>query len=79
MKVEVGEYTITKIVFTCNSSSYATALKNSIGTQTGVTVTVSSSTVTVTFSEPVAVFNIAKFTAQVRINSMTVTYLAPQE
>ena len=69
---------ITKIVFDCNSSSYATALKNSIGTVTGATVTVSSDKVTVTFSEAVDSFVIAKLTAQVRMDGMTITYLSAQ-
>ena len=63
---------ITKIVFDCSGSSYATALKNSIGTVSGVTVTVSSDKVTVTFSEAVDSFAISKLTAQVRIDSITV-------
>ena len=69
---------ITKIVFDCNSSSYATACKNSIGTVAGATVTVSSDKVTVTFSEAVDSFVIAKLTAQVRMDSITVTYLSAE-
>lgn len=65
--------TFNKIVFDCNSSSYATALKNSIGTQAGVTVTVSSDIVTCVFTTPVESFVIAKMTAQVRMDSLTVT------
>ena len=67
---------ITEIVFDCNSSTYATALKNSIGTVSGVTVSVSSDKVTVTFSTDVVSFTIAKLTAQVRMDSITVTYMA---
>ena len=63
---------MTKLVFTCGSSSYATALKNSIGTQSGVTVSVSSSTVTVTFAEAIDSFTIAKLTAQVRVSKLVV-------
>ena len=63
---------MTKIVFDCNSSSYATALKNSIGTQAGVTVTVSSDKVTVTFDSAVDSFTVNSFTAQVRMDSITV-------
>ena len=66
---------ITQIVFDCNSSSYATALKNSIGTVSGATVTVSSDKVTVTFATSVDSFTIEKLTAQVRLDSITVTYL----
>ena len=69
---------ITKIVFDCNSSSYATALKNSIGTVAGATVSVSSDKVTVTFSEAVDSFVIAKLTAQVRMDAITVTYLVEE-
>ena len=67
---------ITKIVFDCNSSSYATELKNSIGTISGATVTVSSDKVTVEFSSAVESFTIAKLTAQVRMDSIIVTYTA---
>lgn len=63
---------MTTIKFTCNSSSYATALKNSIGTISNGTVSVSGSTVTVTFNSAVNSFTIAKLTAQVRVNSITV-------
>ena len=66
---------ITKIVFDCNSASYATALKNSIGTVSGATVTISSDKVTVTFTTEVESFVIAKLSAQVRMDSITVTYL----
>ena len=67
---------ITKIVFDCNSSSYATELKNSIGTIIGATVTVSSDKVTVEFSSAVESFTIAKLTAQIRMDSIIVTYTA---
>ena len=66
---------ITKIVFDCNSSSYASACKTSIGTVSGATVTVSSDKVTITFSEAVDSFVIAKLSAQIRMDSITVTYL----
>ena len=62
---------MTKIVFVCGSTTYATALKNSI-TEDGVTVSVSGSNVTVTFAEAVDIFTIAKLSAQVRIKSLTV-------
>ena len=68
---------ITSIVFDCNSSSYATALNTSIGSVSGATVTVSNDKVTVTFSNPVDSFTIAKLSAQVRLDSITVTYLVP--
>ena len=63
---------MTKIAFTCGSSTYAANLKSSIGTVSGATVTVSGSVVTVVFETAVDSFNIAKLTAQVRINSITV-------
>ena len=65
---------ITTIVFDCNSSSYATALKNSIGTVSGATVTVNSDKVTVEFTSADDSFTIAKLSAQVRLDSITVTY-----
>ena len=65
---------MTKIVFDCNSSSYATAMKNSIGTVSGATVSVSSDKVTVTFTTAVESFTVAKLTAQVRLDAITVTY-----
>ena len=68
IKIECSQ--MTKIVFTCGSGTYATALGNSIGD----TATVDGSTVTVTFTEAVDLFDIAKLTAQVRVNSITVTH-----
>ena len=63
---------IKTIVFDCNSEKYATALQGSIGTGSGATVTISSDIVTVTFANAVDSFTIAKLTAQVRIDSITV-------
>jgi len=60
---------MTEIVFDCNSSSYATALKNSIGDA----ATVDGDKVTVAFDESVDSFTVAKLTAQVRMDSITVT------
>ena len=62
---------ITKLVFDCNESSYATAIKNSIGT----TATASSDKVTVLISSPDETFTIAKLTAQARVDAVTVTYV----
>ena len=59
-----------KIVFDCNSNSYATAMKNSIGNA----ATASSDKVTVTLDEPSKTFSVAKLTAQVRLDAITVTY-----
>ncbi len=68
------ELNIAKIEFTCNSSSYATALKSSI---TGVTPTVSGSVVTVTLAGDANNFVIAKLSGgQVRVNSLAV-YVIP--
>ena len=61
---------ISKIIFDCNSSSYATALNNSISSG----ATVSSDKVTVTLSTPASSFTVAKLTAQVRLDAITVTY-----
>ena len=71
-KVTIAHATglITKIEFTANSSSYATALKNSIGSE----ATASSSKVTWTIGTPAASVTIAKLTAQVRLNSLVVYY-----
>ena len=65
---------ITKIVFDCNSSAYATALKNSIGTpNSNTTVTTSSDKVTVTFANAVASFSAKLTSDQVRLDALTVT------
>ena len=65
---------ITKIVFGCNSSAYATALKNSIGTpNSNTTVTASSDKVTVTFANAVASFSARLTSDQVRLDALTVT------
>ena len=70
--VECSLGNITSIVFDCNSSSYATALKNSIGNA----ATASSDKVTVTLDGSSNSFTIAKLTAQVRMDALTVTYTA---
>ena len=64
---------ITKIVFDCNSSSYATALKSSI--TSGGTVSVNSDKVTVVLTDPATSFVIASLSGgQVRMDGLTVTY-----
>ena len=63
---------ITKIVFDCNNSGYATALSNSIGST--ATTSVSSDKVTVTLDGSSDSFTIEKLTAQVRMDAVTVTY-----
>ena len=73
-KITVECANMTKIEFVCNSSSYATALQSSIASNANYTVTVSGSTVTVTFVEAVDSFVITSLTGgQVRMNSLTVT------
>lgn len=62
---------MTKIVFNCNNSGYATALGNSISGSS-----VSGKVVTVTFAEAQDSFTVAKLTAQVRIDSIAVYYEA---
>ena len=61
---------MTKIVFDCNNASYATAMKNSIGSS----ATASSDKVTVTLDGTSNTFAVAKLTAQVRLDGITVTY-----
>ena len=68
--VECSLGNITSIVFNCNSTSYASVLKNSIGDA----ATVSSKQVTVTLDGSSNSFTIAKLTAQVRLDALTVTY-----
>ena len=63
---------ITTIVFDCNNATYATAMKNSIGTTASATV--SSDKVTVTLDGKDSSFTVAKLTAQVRMDGITVTY-----
>ena len=73
-KVTVERPGMTEIVFKCNSSEYATALKNSISSSNNYTVSISGSDVTVSFNSPVDSFVISSLAAQVRMNSLTVTY-----
>ena len=69
--VECSLGNITQIEFTCSSSSYATALGESIsGSST------SESVVTVTLDGTSSTFTVSSLTAQVRISSLTVTYTA---
>ena len=71
--IECAAGTFNKIVFDCANKNM-TAWSASISTNGGVEVTVSGTTVTVTFTEAVSVFEIAKFTAQVQVKSLTVSY-----
>lgn len=63
---------ITSIKFVANSPSYATALKNSIGSSASA----SGSNVVVTLDGSSDTFTVATLTEQVRLNSVTVTYIA---
>lgn len=63
---------ITQIIFDCNSSSYATELKNSI--KSGATVTVASDKVTAILTIPASSFVVDQLVKQVRMDSITVTY-----
>ena len=65
---------IQKVVFTCSSSSYASAMNESAKTVSGATVSISGTIVTMTFATPVDVVTITKLTAQIRLSSITVTY-----
>lgn len=73
--IEISCVGMTKIVFKCNSASYATALGNSISGD-NLTVSVSGKEVTITFSSKVNSFEIAKLSAQVRVDSIDVYYFA---
>ncbi len=65
---------INQIVFDCNNSSYATALKSSI--QSGGTVSVASDKVTVVLDTPASSFVIPELSGgQVRMDGLTVTYM----
>lgn len=65
---------INQIEFDCNSSSYATALKNSI--KAGGTVSVASDKVTVVLDTPATSFEIPELSGgQVRMDGLKVTYM----
>ena len=68
-----SEKTITKVVITCTSSSYATVLAGSLSSE-GATASASGSVVTITTN---STLNSISFTAtaQTRINKVEVTYL----
>lgn len=70
--IDCANGNIASMVFTCTSSSYATALKNSI--TTGATATASGTTVTVTLSTAVPSYTIDSISAQTRVKSVDVTY-----
>ena len=63
---------ITKIEVTANSSSYATVLKNSVGSE----ATVSGSKVTIVPTKASTSYTVAKLTAQTRFSSLVIYYEA---
>ena len=71
--VETGK-SMSQIVFNCNTATYATALKESIGDA----ATVSGNDVTVELNDETS-YTIEKLTAQVRMNSLTVTFAEVEE
>ncbi len=62
--------TITQVVITCTSASYATVCKNSFGS----IATASSTTVTITPSEGATSVEFTKATAQWRLSQIVITY-----
>lgn len=72
LTVEANGGEMSKIVFDCNSSTYANDLKTSIGTT--ATVSVDSDKVTVTL-DGATQFVVEKLVKQVRMDSITVTYV----
>lgn len=65
-----------KLVFDCNNASYATSLASSIGTLSGVEVTVSSDKVTVVLGSSVDSFTVSLSDGQIRVDSITVTSIS---
>ena len=61
---------ITKIIATCNSSSYANELQESVGSEASV----SGSVVTIIPTAASTSYSVAKLTAQVRVNSIEIFY-----
>lgn len=66
---------ITTIEFTTTTANYATALKNSVGNDASV----SGMVVTIVPANAATSYTIAKLTAQVRLSSVTVTYVSSGE
>lgn len=62
---------ITSISFACNTAAYATELQKTIGDS----ALVNAKVVSVTLDEPVSSFVVENLTGQVRMDSVTVTYL----
>ena len=72
-KITITAGGITKIVFNCNSTSYASSLQKSIGSA----ATVSSKVVTVVFAEAVDSFSATLSDGQVRLDSIVVSASIP--
>lgn len=78
LTIEYSE-NISKIVFDCNSSSYATAMKNSISSDLG-TSTVSSDKVTLTLATPSNEVVVSSLSGgQVRMDGLTITTASSDE
>ena len=73
--IKVEHPAITKIVFNCNTDSYATALDNSIEDDENYTVTVDGKVVTVEFTNAVNAFKVARLSGQVRMDGIDVVAL----
>ncbi len=73
--IECASGNIKEIVFYCNTTGYASALKTSIGNAASV----SGKVVTLTLDGTSSIYTVAKLTAQVRMDKMTVTYLVSGE
>lgn len=66
---------MTKIVFSCNTTEYASALANSIAADSNYTVSTSGKNVTVAFADSVDNFTVSSLSGgQVRMDSLTVFY-----
>ncbi|MBQ7912247.1 MAG: InlB B-repeat-containing protein [Clostridia bacterium] len=72
VEISVSEGSISQIVITCTSSSYATTCQTS-ATNAGATTTVSGSVVTITPADSAQKFTFTA-TAQIRLNKVEVTY-----
>ena len=73
--IECASGNIKEIVFYCNTTGYASALKTSIGNAASV----SGKVVTLTLDGSSNSYTVATLSAQVRMDSMTVTYLVSGE
>ena len=68
---------IKEIIVDCNSSAYATALNGALGSVEGITSTISSDKVTITYTNAEkSMLEVILSSDQVRIDAITVTYLS---